>query len=67
MKMSMSFDDLSPEIKEKAAACKTTEDILALANEVGYELSEEELDAISGGKIWCWSYDCQKKCYTLLG
>ena len=47
----MNFDDLTPEQKEKAKACKTPEEILALAREEGYELSDEELEAVSGG--WC--------------
>ena len=31
----MNYEDLSPELKEKAKACKTPEDILALAKEEG--------------------------------
>lgn len=45
----MDVNDISPELKEKAKACKTPEDILALAKEAGYELSDEELEGISGG------------------
>ncbi len=49
----MMIDDLTPEQKEKALACKTPEELLALAKAEGYELSEEELGAISGGEsIW---------------
>ena len=52
----MEFKDLSPELQEKARACKSAEDILALAQEEGYELSEEELEAVNGGVNWsCWS------------
>ena len=51
----MEFNDLTPEQKERAKACKTPEEILALAKEEGYELSDEELDGVSGG--WC-SSDC---------
>ena len=51
----MKFDDLTDEQKEKARACKTPEDNLALAKDEGYELSDEELEAVSGG--WgCWDY-----------
>lgn len=43
---------MSPELKEKVAACKTPEEMLALAAAEGYELSDEELTAISGGGVW---------------
>ena len=54
----MKFEDLTPEQQEKARACKTPEDILALAKEEGYDLSEEELDGISGGVSWDCISDC---------
>ena len=43
-----------PELQEKARACKSPEEILALAKEEGYELSDEELEAVSGGIGACW-------------
>ena len=48
----MNYHDLTPEQMERARACKTPEDILALAKEEGYELSEDELEAVSGGLDW---------------
>ena len=56
----MNFEDLTPEQQKKARACKTPEDILALAKEEGYELSQEELDAVAGGNglNWCNNYVC---------
>lgn len=48
----MKFEDLTPDQKEKVEACKTPEDILALAKEEGYELSDDELGDVSGG----WDY-----------
>ena len=47
----MNLEDLSPELQEKAKACKTVEDILTLAKDEGMELSDEELDAIAGGGL----------------
>ena len=44
--------DLSPELREKAKACKTPEEMLALAKKEGYKLSDEEMEAVSGGKSW---------------
>ena len=48
----MKIDDmnLSPELREKAMACKTPEEMLPLAKAEGYKLSEEELAAVSGGR-----------------
>ena len=48
----MNFKDISPELREKAEACKTPEELLALAKTEGYKLSEEELAAVSGGGGW---------------
>ena len=53
----MKFDDLTPEQQEKARAAKTPEGILALAREEGYELSDDELGAVSGG----WDHCSQEK------
>lgn len=44
---------------EKAKSCKTPEDMLALAKEEGYQLSDEELEGIAGG-VW----DCFPDCST---
>ena len=49
----MEFENLTEEQKAKVAACKTPEEILALANEEGYELSDDELEAVSGGWDHC--------------
>lgn len=48
----MNFEDLTPEQLEKAKACESPEDILALAAEEGYELSDEQIESISGGLSW---------------
>lgn len=61
----MEFEDLTPEQQEKAKACKTPEEILALAKEEGYELSDEELDSASiAGGGWCAVNleECPDKC-----
>ena len=45
----MNYEDLSPDLQEKVKSCKTPEEILKLAKEEGYELSDAELEGISGG------------------
>jgi len=49
--------DLTDEQKAKAAACKTPEEVLQLAQETGYKLSLDELDAVSGGWGECTAYE----------
>lgn len=48
----MDFMSLTPEQQAKARACKTPEELLALAREEGIELSDDELQAVSGGLGW---------------
>ena len=54
----MEFKDLTPEQKEKARACKTPEELFALAKEEGVELTEEQREAVSGGRAWYCPLDC---------
>ena len=54
------FDGLSDDLKEKVTACKTSEELMNLAKSEGIELTDEQMDAISGGSTWtndCKSYD----------
>ena len=46
------FNDLAAVQREKAKACKTAEELVALAEAEGIDLSDEELDGIAGGN-WC--------------
>ena len=51
--------NLTPEQKEKAKACTTSEELIALAQEEGLDLSDEQLESVAGGD-WgksCDSYD----------
>lgn len=53
----MDFDKLTEEQKAKIAG-KTPKEILEMAKEDGYELSEEEMEGISGGVNWGPYYYC---------
>lgn len=53
--------ELSDETKKKLVECQTPEEIFALAQEEGYELSDEELEAVSGGG-WGESKPCDERC-----
>lgn len=45
----MDFENLTEEQRQKARACRTTEEILALAKEEGMELTDEQLEGVAGG------------------
>ena len=53
-----SYDSLSEGAKAKLHGCETPEEILALAQEEGYELTDEQLEGISGG----WGGKCNDHC-----
>ena len=49
----MSFENLSPEQQDKLKTAKSHEEMEKVAAEEGFELSDEQLDAIVGGVIDC--------------
>ncbi len=49
-------DGLSEETKAKLKGCETPEEILELAREDGYELSDEQLEDVAGG----WGDKCEE-------
>ena len=50
------YDSLSDDLKAKVANCKTADELMTLAKSEGIELTDEQLDAISGGDSF-WSCD----------
>lgn len=48
----MNIEDLTPAQKEKLLACKTSEELLALAKEEGFELTDKDLEGVAGGGGW---------------
>ncbi len=49
---------LTDEQKKRIGNAKTPEGFLAIAKEAGYELSEEQVNAMAGG----WCLDCPDNC-----
>ena len=45
----MNYENLSPEQQERARACKRPEELAMLAEEEGFELSDEMLEGVAGG------------------
>ena len=45
----MKFEDLSPELKEQAKACKTKEEFLEFAKQNLIALTDEQLEGLAGG------------------
>ena len=56
------FDGLSDDLKKKVTECRTSEELMNLAKTEGIELSDEQLDAISGGFEWTGSCSCYCDC-----
>ena len=48
----MNLKDLTPGQIERAKACEDVDDLMQLAREEGIELSDEELDGLSGAFKW---------------
>ena len=54
---SVKFEELSSELQDKVKDCKTTEELAELAKLEGFEISDDLLNAISGGNeclAVCW-------------
>ena len=47
----MDFESLPPELKEKARSCESASELLALVEREGIELTDEQLEAVSGGYV----------------
>lgn len=63
MKIDETLKQVSPEQMEKARACSSAAELLELAKTEGMELSDEQIDAISGGQEWWENCDHGKSGY----
>ena len=48
------FSNLSAEQKEAAKKCKTSEEFMNFIKSEGIDLTDEQMNAISGGKDFDW-------------
>lgn len=62
----MDFNGLTEEQKAKARACESAEELVALAEAEGIELSDDQLNAIAGGSWYsaCNDNVCSNHYYT---
>ena len=51
------YEGLSDDLKKKVAECRTTEELITLMKTEGIELTDDQLDAISGGFDWSFDFD----------
>lgn len=58
------YDSLPESAKANLENCRTPEEMHELAQEEGYELSDEQLDGISGG--WSSSNPCESRTNPIL-
>lgn len=58
----MDFEELkNPELLEKLKSAKTSEELVSIAREQGIELTDEQLETVSGGIEWtCQDFTCDK-------
>ena len=55
----MNFEDLkNPELQDKLKSVKTADELIELAKEEGVELTDEQVERISGGGLWNHPSSC---------
>ena len=58
----MDYNDLTDEQKAKARMCHSNEELLELAKAEGIELTDEQLDSVSGGTWGCSDNNIPETC-----
>ena len=53
----MKLNELTEEQKAKLKSCTDSKELMSALGEMGIELTDEQLDAVAGGKEW---YKCDQ-------
>ncbi len=56
------YEQLSEEQKEKFRNCNNMDEVMKLANEENFEISEDQLDFLAGGDACCPHHGCNPLC-----
>ena len=56
-KTNMKLNELTEEQKAKLKSCTDSKELMSALGEMGIELTDEQLDAVAGGKEW---YRCDQ-------
>ena len=63
----VNFEDLkNPELQEKLKSAMTSDEVIALALQEGYDLSDDQLKAINGGDESSWYHTCEDHYFSAL-
>ena len=57
--LDLNGQEISEELRAKIKECTSPEELLALAKEEDFDLTDEQLEGIAGGASWC--------CMTVVG
>lgn len=57
------MDGLTEEMRSKIGACATPTDLISLAESEGVELTDEQLEMVSGGEVWDDCFTCTSEFY----
>jgi hypothetical protein len=53
----MKLNELTEEQQAKLKSCRDSKELMSALGEMGIELTDEQLDAVAGGKEW---YKCDR-------
>lgn len=57
------LNGLTEKMRSKVDACENAEDLMALAESEGVELTDEQMEMVSGGTVWDDCFTCTSEFY----